>query len=113
MLGAYERRGQGYTNYLLGRYEATLDMLRAEMHKADNVLPILITECGSLQNGRRASDNWLRILAWNAFLTKTMQRPDQVEVVCTVHLYPYAVESVEWRRSLHTERRSCKKHVAT
>ena len=28
MLGALERRGQGYTNYLLGRYEATLDMLR-------------------------------------------------------------------------------------
>ena len=24
MLGAYERRGQGYTNYLLGRYEAVL-----------------------------------------------------------------------------------------
>ena len=77
-LGAYERRGHGYTNYLLGRYEATLDMLRAEMHNADNVLPILITECGSLQNGRRASDNWLRLLAWNAFLTKTMQRPDQI-----------------------------------
>ena len=57
MLGAHERRGQGYTNYLLGRYEATLDMLRAEMHNVDNVLPILITECGSLQNGRQASDN--------------------------------------------------------
>jgi len=80
MLGAYARRGQGYTNYLLGRYEATLDMLSAEMHNADNVLPILITECGSLQNGRRASDNWLRILAWNAFLTKTMQRPDQIRL---------------------------------
>ena len=80
MLGAHERRGQGYTNYLLGRYEATLDMLRAEMHNVDNVLPILITECGSLQNGRQASDNWLRVLAWNAFLTKTMQRPDQIDL---------------------------------
>ena len=80
MLGAHERRGQGYSNYLLGRYEATLDVLRAEMHNAENVLPILITECGSLQNGRQAADNWLRILAWNALLTKTIQRPDQIEL---------------------------------
>jgi agarase len=50
------------------------------MHKADNVLPILITECGSLQNGRQPSDNWLRLLAWNAYLTKSMQRPDQIEL---------------------------------
>jgi len=79
-LGAHERRGKGYSNYLLGRYEATLDVLRAEMHNAENVLPILITECGSLQNGRQAADNWLRVLAWSAFLTKTMQRPDQIEL---------------------------------
>ncbi|MEM0926363.1 MAG: beta-agarase, partial [Planctomycetota bacterium] len=80
MLGAHARRGRGYSNYLLGRYEAILDMLRAEMHKVDNVLPILITECGSLQNGRKPSDNWLRLLAWNAYLTKSMQRPDQIEL---------------------------------
>jgi hypothetical protein len=80
MLGAHERRGLGYSNYLLGRYEAILDMLRAHMHKVDNVLPILITECGSLQNGRQPSDNWLRLLAWNAYLTKSMQRPDQIDL---------------------------------
>ncbi|QEG24253.1 hypothetical protein [Mariniblastus fucicola] len=80
MLGAHERRGMGYSNYLLGRYEAILDMLRAHMHKADNVLPILITETGSLQNGRKPSDNWLRLLAWNAYLTKSMQRPDQIDL---------------------------------
>ena len=80
MLGAHERRGMGYSNYLLGRYEAILDMLRAHMHKADNVLPILITECGSLQNGRKPSDNWLRLYAWNAYLTKSMQRPDQIDL---------------------------------
>jgi len=80
MLGAYERRAEGYSNYLLGRYEAILDMLRAHMHKANNVLPILITECGSLQNGRQPSDNWLRLLAWNAYLTKSMQRPDQIRL---------------------------------
>ena len=80
MLGAHERRGMGYSNYLLGRYEAILDMLRAHMHKVDNVLPILITECGSLQNGRKPSDNWLRMYAWNAYLTKSMQRPDQIDL---------------------------------
>ena len=111
MLGAYERRGQGYTNYLLGRYEATLDMLRAEMHKADNVLPILITECGSLQNGRRASDNWLRILAWNAFLTKTMQRPDQVKL-----FVPFIFIHMPWNPlsgdAAFTPKEDSKKHVA-
>ncbi|MFK7768163.1 MAG: beta-agarase [Mariniblastus sp.] len=80
MLGAHERRGLGYSNYLLGRYEAILDMLRAHMHKVDNVLPILITETGSLQNGRQPSDNWLRLYAWNAYLTKSMQRPDQIDL---------------------------------
>jgi agarase len=79
-LGAHERRGSGYSNYLLGRYEAILDMLRAHMHRVDNVLPILITECGSLQNGRHPSDNWLRLYAWNAYLTKSMQRPDQIDM---------------------------------
>jgi agarase len=80
MLGAHERRRMGYSNYLLGRYEAILDILRAHMHKVDNVLPILITECGSLQNGRKPSDNWVRLLAWNAYLTKSMQRPDQIDL---------------------------------
>lgn len=79
-LGAHERRGLGYSNYLLGRYEASLDMLRAHMHKVDNVLPILITETGSLQNGREPADNWLRLYAWNAYLTKSMQRPDQIDL---------------------------------
>ncbi|QEG40790.1 hypothetical protein [Roseimaritima ulvae] len=79
-LGAHERRGLGYSNYLLGRFEAILDMLRAEMHRVDNVLPILITETGSLQNGREPSDNWLRLYAWNAYLTKSMQRPDQIDM---------------------------------
>ncbi|QDT02193.1 Beta-porphyranase A precursor [Rubripirellula lacrimiformis] len=79
-LGAHQRRGEGYSNYLLGRYEAILDMLRADMHRVDNVLPILITETGSLQNGREPSDNWLRLHAWNAYLTKSMQRPDQIDL---------------------------------
>jgi len=79
-LGAHERRGIGYSSYLLGRYEAILDMLRAHMIKADNVLPMLMTETGSLQNGRKPSDNWLRLYAWNAYLNKSMQRPDQIDM---------------------------------
>lgn len=78
--GPYARRGSGYSNFLLGKYEAVLDMLRAQMHKVDHVLPILVTECGSLQNGRKPSDNWLRLYAWNAYLTKSMQRPDQIDL---------------------------------
>ncbi|MDF1850512.1 MAG: DUF4038 domain-containing protein [Verrucomicrobiales bacterium] len=80
MLGAHERRGSGYSNYLLGRYEACLDMLRAHMHKVDNVLPILVTETGTLQNGRRPSDNWFRLMAYSAYLNKSMQRPDQIDL---------------------------------
>ncbi|MCB9939046.1 MAG: beta-agarase [Planctomycetaceae bacterium] len=112
MLGAHERRGLGYSNYLLGRYEAILDMLRAHMHKADNVLPVLITECGSLQNGRQPSDNWLRLLAWNAYLTKSMQRPDQIDLfVPFIFLHmswnPYSGDAAftpkadrEWHRTI-------------
>lgn len=91
MLGAHERRGMGYSNYLLGRYEAILDMLRAHMHKVDNVLPILITECGSLQNGRKPSDNWLRLYAWNAYLNKSMQRPDQIDM-----FVPFIFLNMHW-----------------
>lgn len=80
MLGAHERRDSGYSNYLLGRYEACLDMLRAHMHKVDNVLPILVTETGTLQNGRRPSDNWFRLMAYSAYLNKSMQRPDQIDL---------------------------------
>ena len=90
-LGAHARRGLGYSNYLLGRYEAILDMLRAHMHRVDNVLPILITECGSLQNGRQPSDNWLRLYAWNAYLTKSMQRPDQIAL-----FVPFAFLHMSW-----------------
>lgn len=79
-LGAHERRGSGYSNYLLGRYEAILDMLRAHMHQVDNVLPILITETGTLQNGRRPSDHWFRLMAYSAYLNKSMQRPDQIDL---------------------------------
>ncbi|MDF1737875.1 MAG: sulfatase-like hydrolase/transferase [Verrucomicrobiales bacterium] len=91
MLGAHERRDSGYSSYLLGRYEAVLDMLRAHMHQADNVLPILITETGSLQNGRRPADNWFRLMAWNAYLNKSMQRPDQIDL-----FIPFIFLNMSW-----------------
>jgi agarase len=64
------------------------------MHKVDNVLPILITECGSLQNGRKPSDNWLRLYAWNAYLTKSMQRPDQIDL-----FVPFIFLHMSWNPS--------------
>lgn len=109
-LGAHARRGLGYSNYLLGRYEAILDMLRAHMHRVDNVLPILITETGSLQNGRQPSDNWLRLYAWNAYLTKSMQRPDQIDM-----FVPFIFLQMSWNPlsgdAAFTPRPDRKRHV--
>ncbi|MEO1528938.1 MAG: beta-agarase, partial [Planctomycetota bacterium] len=90
-IGAYERRSTRYTNYLLGRFEAILDMLHAHMAGTNNTKPILITECGSLQPGRSASDDWLRLRSWSAYLTKAMQRPDQIDLIV-----PFIFLNVPW-----------------
>lgn len=90
-IGAYERRSTKYTNYLLGRFEAILDMLHAHMAGTQNTKPILITECGSLQPGRSASDDWLRLRSWNAYLSKAMQRPDQVGMIV-----PFIFLNIPW-----------------
>jgi hypothetical protein len=90
-LGAWERRKGEYTNYLLGRMEAILDMIRAHMHETDNRKPILITECGSLQPGRGGSDYWLRIRSFNAYMHKLMQRPEQIELAV-----PFVFLSIPW-----------------
>ena len=80
-LGAYDRRAQGYSNYLLGRLDAILDLFRAHMVATDNVRPILITECGALNIGGSNADYWLRLRTYNAFLTQFMQRPHQLDLV--------------------------------
>lgn len=90
-LGAWERREGKYTNYLLGRMEAILDMFRAHMYETNNVKPILVTECGSLQPGRGPSDYWLRIRSYSAYMHKLMQRPDQIELAV-----PFAFLSIPW-----------------
>ena len=90
-LGAWERRGGKYTNYLLGRLEAILDMLVAHMHETDNVKPMLITECGSLQPGRGPSDYWLRMRSYSAYMHKFMQRPQQIDLAV-----PFAFMSIPW-----------------
>ncbi len=90
-LGAWERRKGRYTNYLLGRLEAVLDMFRAHMHETDNVKPMLITECGSLQPGRGPSDYWLRIRSYSAYMHKLMQRPDQIDLAV-----PFMFLSIPW-----------------
>lgn len=90
-LGAFEQRAGKYTNYLLGRLEAILDMLSAHMHATDNVKPILITECGSLQAGTGPSDNWLRLRSYSAYLNKCMQRPEQLDLVV-----PFIFLQIPW-----------------
>lgn len=90
-LGAWERRDGKYTNYLLGRLEAILDMFRAHMHATDNVKPILITECGSLQPGRGPSDYWLRLRAYSAYMHKLSQRPEQIDLAV-----PFIFLSMPW-----------------
>ena len=90
-LGAWERRENVYTGYLLGRLEATLDMLVAHMHETDNVKPILITECGSLQPGLAPSDYWLRLRSFSAYTHKFLQRPDTIDLSV-----PFAFMNVPW-----------------
>ena len=90
-VGAWHRRDSTYTNYLLGRLEAILDMFQAHMHGTDNVRPILITECGSLQPGRGPSDYWLRLRSFSAYMHKFLQRPNEIEL-CV----PFAFLNVPW-----------------
>ena len=90
-LGAWERRQGKYSNYLLGRMESILDMFQAHMEETDNVRPILITECGSLQPGRGPSDYWLRLRSFSGYMHKLMKRPEQVELSV-----PFVFLSIPW-----------------
>lgn len=90
-LGAWERRQGKYTNYLLGRMESILDMFRAHMKQTNNLRPILITECGSLQPGRGPSDYWLRLRSYSAYMHKLMKRPEQIELAV-----PFVFLSIPW-----------------
>lgn len=90
-IGAWERRGEDYSGYLLGSLEAILDMFQAHMHGSDNVRPILITECGSLQPGRGSSDYWLRLRSFSAFMHKLSRRPHEIELAV-----PFVFLNVPW-----------------
>ena len=78
---AEERLGEDYTNYLLGRLPAILDMFAAHAAATDNHKPMLITEFGSLNVGGSEADYWLRCRSYSAYLTRLMQRPGQLEMV--------------------------------
>ncbi|MGI9240629.1 MAG: beta-agarase [Verrucomicrobiales bacterium] len=80
-LGAYDRRATGYSNYLLGRLDAILDLFRAHMIATDNVKPMLITECGALNIGGSNADYWLRLRTYSAYLTQMMERPHQLDLI--------------------------------
>ncbi|MEM8734284.1 MAG: beta-agarase [Planctomycetota bacterium] len=90
-LGAWHRRESTYSNYLLGRLEAILDMLQAHMRGTDNQKPILITECGSLQPGRGPSDYWLRLRSFSAYMHKFLNRPSEIDL-CV----PFVFLNVPW-----------------
>jgi agarase len=90
-IGIWERRASSYSNYLSGRMESLIDMLQAHMHNTDNVRPILITECGSLQPGNGPSDYWLRIRSYSAYTHKLLRRPHQIDLSV-----PFAFLSVHW-----------------
>ena len=90
-IGAWERRGDDYKGYLLGSMEAILDMFQAHMRGIDNVRPILITECGSLQPGRGPSDYWLRLRSFSAFMHKLSRRPHEIELAV-----PFVFLNVPW-----------------
>ena len=90
-IGAWERRSSTYSNYLMGRLEAILNMIRGHMHGTDNVRPILITECGSLQPGTGPSDYWLRMRSYSAYTHKFLQRPHEIDLSV-----PFAFLSVHW-----------------
>jgi agarase len=90
-IGAWERRGEDYKGYLLGSMEAILDMFQAHMRGSDNVRPILITECGSLQPGRGPSDYWLRLRSFSAFMHKLSRRPHEIELAV-----PFVFLNVPW-----------------
>lgn len=90
-VGAWHRRETTYSNYLLGRVEAILNMLQAHMRGTGNVRPLLITECGSLQPGRGPSDYWLRLRSFSAYMHKFLQRPHEIDL-CV----PFAFLNVPW-----------------
>ncbi len=90
-IGAWERRSSTYSNYLMGRLEAILNMIRGHMHGTDNVRPILVTECGSLQPGTGPSDYWLRLRSYSAYTHKFLQRPHEIDMSV-----PFAFLSVHW-----------------
>ncbi len=90
-IGAWERRTGDYSGYLLGAMEAILDMFQAHMRGIDNVRPILITECGSLQPGRGPSDYWLRLRSFSAFVHKLSQRPHEIELAV-----PFVFLNIPW-----------------
>ena len=79
-VGAERRLGEGYENYLLGRLEALLEMIRAHGIATSNVKPVLITEYGALNIGNTEADYWLRLRSYSAYLTRLMTRPDQIDL---------------------------------
>ncbi len=79
-LGAERRLGSSYNGHLLGRLETLLDMFQAHGQATDNLKPMIISEYGTLNTGISESDYWKRLRTYSAYLTRLMQRPDQLDL---------------------------------
>lgn len=79
-LGAERRLPSDYDGHLLGRLEALLDMFQAHGEVTNNLKPMIISEYGTLNKGISESDYWKRLRTYSAYLTRLMQRPDQLDL---------------------------------
>jgi hypothetical protein len=79
-IGAEKRLSSGYDSYLLGRLETLLDMFEAYGEATNNRKPMIISEYGTLNTGTSDADYWERLRAYSAYLTRFMQRPDQLDL---------------------------------
>lgn len=79
-IGAERRLTYEYDDYLLGRLETLLDMFEAHGVASGNIKPMIISEYGTLNNGMTETDYWERLRTYSAYLTRFMQRPDQIDL---------------------------------
>ncbi|MEM1026905.1 MAG: hypothetical protein AAGJ38_02375 [Planctomycetota bacterium] len=71
---------RGGNSYLLGRMTSYLDLIRAHQANTDNLVPLIITEYGSLSGGGEDHQIWKKLRNYSAYMVQYMQRPDELDV---------------------------------
>ncbi|MEM9420364.1 MAG: hypothetical protein AAGA25_15145, partial [Planctomycetota bacterium] len=82
---------EGKNTYLLGRMTAYLDVVRAHQANTDNVVPLVISEYGSLSGGGEDHQVWKKLRNYSAFMVQFMQRPDELDVTV-----PFLIPFIWW-----------------